>query len=540
MNELNSIRIKGVNYNVGADATVDQQYNPSSANAQSGTAVASAIGGKVDKTTTINGHALSSNVAVTKSDIGLENVVNTGDSATPISGGTTKFTTGGAYTELAKKADKTEVYTKTEGQALETSISTTLATQQTKIDALDSHEVIVGVLPSTGVAGKVYRVPDDPAVGQYTDYGYNTGALTTPIKIATYQMPGIDSTPTIGSENLVKSGGVAELFLTDVLVETNWESDKIMTSSDQVTAMYGWSLSDFFILDEGVTITGVFGLTNTGYSVCTFFDEGAERAFQRFTGTGEEQTFTVPRRCYVRLSVNDTANPTHSIILLNGGMIDLKKLSDDVNYIKEHSDAKKSIWEGKKVGFLGDSTSTSGTSTYVSNYVELTGCLAQNYAVGGTSVADNGQPNPICTRFSALPNDLDMVLILGGVNDFRLGIPLGNFEDFNTDGSLNGTFYGALHTLIRGLKTKYLDKPIVYMTPMHNNYKDDTYGDTGEYNYNQLQLGRLVENKFPLNNGNVDDSVATGGTLSEYILAIKKVCGFYGVRVIDLHDICGI
>ena len=43
---------------------------------------------------------------VTKSQIGLGNVVNTGDSATPVEGGTTKFTTGGAYTELNKKADK--------------------------------------------------------------------------------------------------------------------------------------------------------------------------------------------------------------------------------------------------------------------------------------------------------------------------------------------------------------------------------------------------------------------------------------------------
>lgn len=33
-----------------------------------------------------------------KADVGLGNVVNTGDSATPVSGGTTKFTTGGAYT----------------------------------------------------------------------------------------------------------------------------------------------------------------------------------------------------------------------------------------------------------------------------------------------------------------------------------------------------------------------------------------------------------------------------------------------------------
>ena len=43
---------------------------------------------------------------VTATQVGLGNVVNTGDSNTPVSGGTTKFTTGGAYTELGKKADK--------------------------------------------------------------------------------------------------------------------------------------------------------------------------------------------------------------------------------------------------------------------------------------------------------------------------------------------------------------------------------------------------------------------------------------------------
>lgn len=36
--------------------------------------------------------------SVTKSQVGLGNVVNTGDSATPVQNGTTKFTTGGAYT----------------------------------------------------------------------------------------------------------------------------------------------------------------------------------------------------------------------------------------------------------------------------------------------------------------------------------------------------------------------------------------------------------------------------------------------------------
>ena len=44
--------------------------------------------------------------SVTATQVGLGSVVNTSDSDTPVSGGTTKFTTGGAYTELNKKADK--------------------------------------------------------------------------------------------------------------------------------------------------------------------------------------------------------------------------------------------------------------------------------------------------------------------------------------------------------------------------------------------------------------------------------------------------
>ena len=58
---------------------------------------------KVGKDST--GHVVLGS-ALTKSDVGLGNVVNTGDSAVPVSGGTTKFTTGGAFTELAKKVDK--------------------------------------------------------------------------------------------------------------------------------------------------------------------------------------------------------------------------------------------------------------------------------------------------------------------------------------------------------------------------------------------------------------------------------------------------
>lgn len=68
--------------------------------------------GTVDTTSYATASNLSSHISntsnphnVTKSQVGLGSVVNTGDSATPVSGGTTKFTTGGAYVELNKKYD---------------------------------------------------------------------------------------------------------------------------------------------------------------------------------------------------------------------------------------------------------------------------------------------------------------------------------------------------------------------------------------------------------------------------------------------------
>lgn len=76
MNRLDTIRINGVDYGISGTVTVDQSYNASSTNAQSGVAVAAAVNGKADKTTTVNGHALSGNVTVTKSDVGLGNVTN--------------------------------------------------------------------------------------------------------------------------------------------------------------------------------------------------------------------------------------------------------------------------------------------------------------------------------------------------------------------------------------------------------------------------------------------------------------------------------
>ena len=67
--------------------------------------VGNELNAKADKATTVNGHALSANVTITKSELGLEKVVNTGDSAFPEANGTKKFTSGGAYNFFGKCTD---------------------------------------------------------------------------------------------------------------------------------------------------------------------------------------------------------------------------------------------------------------------------------------------------------------------------------------------------------------------------------------------------------------------------------------------------
>lgn len=62
------------------------------------TALTEGLALKVDKTTTVNGHALSANVTVTATDVGLGNVENTSDADKPISTAT--------QTALDKKVDK--------------------------------------------------------------------------------------------------------------------------------------------------------------------------------------------------------------------------------------------------------------------------------------------------------------------------------------------------------------------------------------------------------------------------------------------------
>lgn len=89
------------------------------------------------------------------------------------------------------------------------------------IEGLTQSEVVVGELPASGEASKIYRVPGETS---YTDYAWNGSQF---VPLAEYDN-GIDDEPIAGSGNLVKSGGVYDKAVLGKILNKVAEADFII------------------------------------------------------------------------------------------------------------------------------------------------------------------------------------------------------------------------------------------------------------------------------------------------------------------------
>lgn len=209
-----------------------------------------------------------------------------------------------------------------------------------------------------------------------------------------------------------------------------------------------------------------------------------------------------------------------------------------------------SRYRGKVVYWFGDSLIHNGM--IVSAYERLTGCVTKNFAYGAHCLANvnNDELDVIPRIKNNLGNDASLIIISAGVNDFREGEDLGDFETATfaayqkkypnrTEQDYITTFYGALHTICQYLIEKYNSKiPIVFLTPMHNAYPiAGNSPDSWEINKDKWQNEGVIKyNRFVYGREGVHNGV-TGGTQLDYIEAIKKVACFYGMQVIDTYTI---
>lgn len=182
-----------------------------------------------------------------------------------------------------------------------------------------------------------------------------------------------------------------------------------------------------------------------------------------------------------------------------------------------------SVWKGKKVGFLGDSTTAD--NYYINAYKKLTGCTAINYGLGRSHLANfksDWKVESFEERMTAMDKELDMVVVFGGTNDFGHSdtADFGTFTDGTSD---KLTFYAGLHRMYSYLSLTYRGKPVVIVTPIHHGYEVDTH------EYDKLDDGTFTEG---INS-------KTQKTFKEYVNAIKEVAAFYSLPVIDAYSYSG-
>lgn len=144
-----------------------------------------------------------------------------------------------------------------------------------------------------------------------------------------------------------------------------------------------------------------------------------------------------------------------------------------------------------------------------------------NFGISDSTIANLQGHDPMCLRFAEMPDDADIITVMGGTNDVRCGVPLGKMSD-----RCNTTFYGALHTLYQGLYTKYIGnvepsvgakKRIIILTPPK----------------------LLDADKSSLPN-TPENNAQTLFQWNEWLDAIKEVAAFYSFPVLDMHNLSGI
>ena len=166
------------------------------------------------------------------------------------------------------------------------------------------------------------------------------------------------------------------------------------------------------------------------------------------------------------------------------------------------STAVRSFWHDKLWATEGDSITFNGRyqigvkSALQLHYI--------NYGIGGTTLADNLNPNAIVNRFMEINNAVDLITVTGGTNDYSQNIPIGT--NSSTDKT---TFKGALRTIIEGITANYPNARLALFTPIQR-------GDTTE-GPNLLGL-----------------------TVKDYADAMIEIGRMYSIPVLDLFGMSGI
>lgn len=237
-----------------------------------------------------------------------------------------------------------------------------------------------------------------------------------------------------------------------------------------------------------------------------------EITVKNYTGTSKDRGFSI-------YSHTDGASYTVDIYIYDitdnkyASKVDFSIGGEEIKKLK--SDFEKPYFE-KILCTYGDSITAQQTwQDYIQNNLGFS--KYYNHGVGGRRLMSMATDECL----SEITEDFDVMLVMGGTNDWAQDRLIGIESDINTDEqSFTGTFYGGLNALLKKLTTKYPTKRIVFMTQIPTKSKN------GE--------------GFFLKKGSADGlKKSNGNTTRDFAKATLNACANNHVPCIDLNSLVG-
>lgn len=303
---------------------------------------------------------------------------------------------------------------------------------------------------------------------------------------------------TITSVNAIKEQYKA--FINNQLFESGKKYIVVIKfKNDSNTNISVYANAFSYRFDESIGNTQNLGIGKSETSVISYTAKSDDRGFSIYSTT-ENASYTAD------IYVYDVTDKDTSKIDFSVGGTKIKILKSDI----------ENPYFGKILCTYGDSITAQQTwQDYVQRELGLS--KYYNHGVGGRRLMAMATDECL----AEITEDFDIMLVMGGTNDWAQDRAIGTEDDINTDDqTFTGTFYGGLNALMKKLTTKYPTKRIVFMT------QTPTKNKNGE--------------SFFLKKGSADGlKNSNGDTTRDFAKATLNACGNNHVPCVDLNSLVG-
>lgn len=319
----------------------------------------------------------------------------------------------------------------------------------------------------------------------------------------TFNFEGSSSNITLNGNTITSINATKEqykAFINTSLFENGKKYIVVMKfKNDSSTNITAYANAFSYKFKESIGKTQGLGVGKSETSVMPYTAQSDIRGFSIYSTT-ENASYTVDIYIY------DVTDKDISNIDFSVGGTKIKILKSDLG----------KPYLGKILCTYGDSITAQQTwQDYVQR--ELGFSKYYNHGVGGRRLMAMATDECL----AEITEDFDVMLVMGGTNDWAQDRTVGTEADINTDAqTFTGTFYGGLNTLIKKLLVKYPTKRIVFMTqtPVKNS--------NGEAFFNKKGSADGLKN-------------SNGNTTRDFARATLNACGNNHVPCVDLNSLVG-